>query len=52
MLIIAARGEWGGGGAMNVHTTVHTQYGMIGGAIKFEKRSLDPIGKFDILVQG
>jgi hypothetical protein len=39
------------GGALSVNSVVKTQHGMIRGTIEFEERSLDPIGKFDELIQ-
>jgi len=36
---------------MDVSALIQTQHGMIRRAIKLEKRSLDPVGKFDKLVQ-
>ncbi len=35
----------------SVNSVVKAQYGMIGGTIEFEQRSLYPIGKVDKLVQ-
>ena len=39
------------GGAMSISSLVETQDGMTGSAIELEKRSLDPIGEFDELIQ-
>jgi hypothetical protein len=36
---------------VDVGALIQTQHGMIRRAIKLEKRSLDPVGKFDKLVQ-
>jgi hypothetical protein len=66
MLAFATREEWvwavlgrgGGGGSrpardgvMSISPLVETQDGMIGSAIELEKRSLDPVGEFDELIQ-
>lgn len=36
---------------MGINPIVQSHHGMIGGTIKFIKRSLDPIGKFNEIIQ-